>query len=199
MNNLEIINNLNLDQSIKQIILVIVSPHSHNAYLYTYEKNTDWSQVLAPILVVIGRSGATTTKTEGDGKSPLGLHKIGHAFGIDQTPKDIKIPYRQITSDDKFIDDPDSIEYNTWVKGDTKAKSYEVMKRDDNQYDLGLVVEYNMNPVVSGKGSAIFVHIWEHSNKGTAGCVAMAQDHLGEIIGWLDPIKNPHLYITQSF
>ena len=190
---------LNLENNITQLILVLVNPNSHTGNLYTYEKKETWAQILDRIPVVIGRSGATTTKTEGDGKSPLGLHKIGHAFGVDQTPKDIKIPYRQITSDDKFIDDPDSIEYNTWVNGDTKAKSYEVMKRDDNQYDLGLVVEYNMNPVVSGKGSAIFVHIWEHSNKGTAGCVAMARDHLGEIIGWLDPIKNPHLYITQSF
>lgn len=196
LENLEILTKLNLDKNIKQIVLVIATPKSHTGYLYTYEKNDTWLQVLDKTPVVIGKKGFTIDKTEGDGKSPLGLHKIGHAFGI-EAPKHTKMPYKQITPDDKFIDDPESDEYNTWVQGETKAKSYEIMKRDDNQYDLGLIIEYNMHPVIKYGGSAIFMHIWKNSNKATAGCVAMDRLHLEDIIGWLEPIKNPHLYMLS--
>ena len=199
MNNLQIINQLtNLNENIKQIVLVITNKLSYTGCLYTYEKSQIWGEVLSNLPVVVGRSGSTEDKFEGDGKSPLGLHKIGHAFGVGEAPSGIKIPYRKITLDDKFIDDPKSPEYNTWVIGETKATSYEVMRRNDNQYDLGLVIDYNMHPVVANKGSAIFMHIWEDSNKGTAGCVAMKRNDLEAILKWLDPIKTPYLYIMNN-
>jgi L,D-peptidoglycan transpeptidase YkuD (ErfK/YbiS/YcfS/YnhG family) len=194
----QIVNLFNINENIKQIILVLTTPESHTGYLYTFEKTGAWTQVLNYIPVVCGKAGITTYKIEGDCKTPLGLFNIGHAFGATLKPQDIKIPYRQITQDDKFIDDPESDQYNTWVVGNTDAKSYETMKRLDNQYDLGLVIEYNMHPVVTEKGSAIFMHIWENNKKGTAGCVAMDKNNLLDIIGWLDPTKSPHLYILAS-
>ena len=43
------------------------------------------------------------------------------------------------------------------------------MKRDDNLYKYGIIIEYNTNPVIKGNGSAIFMHIWKGENVPTAG------------------------------
>jgi L,D-peptidoglycan transpeptidase YkuD (ErfK/YbiS/YcfS/YnhG family) len=65
------------------------------------------------------------------------------------------------------------------------------MLRPDGLYRHGIVVEYNSRPVVAGKGSAIFVHIWRGAGEPTAGCVALAEGELREITAWLDPEKGP--------
>lgn len=97
------------------------------------------------------------------------------------------VPYRQATAEDKFVDDVASDQYNTWVHGGTSAKSYEQMKRADGLYEFGLVVNYNMNPIVKGKGSAIFIHVWRSSTDGTAGCVALERTNIVRLLEWLKP------------
>lgn len=42
-----------------------------------------------------------------------------------------------------------------------------------------------------GAGSCIFMHIWRGPDVGTAGCIAMAESHLAEIVDWLDPVRKP--------
>ena len=39
------------------------------------------------------------------------------------------------------------------------------MKRDDNLYELGVIIQHNFPRVIKGRGSAIFFHIWDK-----AGC-----------------------------
>ena len=60
----------------------------------------------------------------------------------------------------------------TIMKG--RASSYEKLKRGDNQYKYGIVVEYNTDTIVRGKGSAIFVLVVREPNRPTAGCIAIA-------------------------
>lgn len=193
-------NQFNLDSHVEQVILVTAMPGALSGYLYAFQKNADgkYDQVFETMPVVIGRDGMTPDKHEGDDKSPLGLHKIGHAFGNGPKPSFVDFPYKEISANDKFVDDPNSPEYNTWVRGETKAKSYERMRRKDETYDLGMIIEYNMHPVVPGKGSAIFLHIWKSSDRGTQGCVAMKRSNLEMIMKWLKPKFNPHLYILES-
>ena len=71
--------------------------------------------------------------------------------------------------------------------------SWEEMKRTDHLYELGAVVEHNAAPVVKGRGSAIFLHVWEAKGVPTAGCTAMAKNDLAALIRWLKPVKNPCL------
>lgn len=193
-------NHFNLPANIEQVVMVTAVAGKSTGHLYAYQKTEDneWLEVFNSVPVVIGKAGMASDKIEGDNKSPLGLHKIGYAFGIDEKPKYIKLPYKEISSSDKFIDDPEHADYNTWVEGDTDAASYEKMKRKDDSYDLGLVIEYNMNPVVPSKGSAIFVHIWRSSEKGTEGCVAMRRSSIEKLLAWLDPKYSPYLYILES-
>ena len=79
------------------------------------------------------------------------------------------------------------------------AASYETMLRSDGLYDLGAVIRYNMDPVVSGQGSAIFIHIWRNGGrKPTAGCVALDQGRLRKLLGWLDANKHPAVWLDPT-
>jgi len=69
------------------------------------------------------------------------------------------------------------------------------MRRDDELYQLGVVVGYNTDPVVAGRGSAVFLHVWRGPGTSTAGCVAMNQADLEQIVAWLDPAKNPRIIL----
>ena len=76
-------------------------------------------------------------------------------------------------------------------KAETQAKSYEKMRRDDNLYKYGIVIEYNTNPVIKGYGSAIFFHVWGGENITTEGCVAVSEENIIKILEWLNPKAEP--------
>ena len=60
--------------------------------------------------------------------------------------------------------------------------SYEKLYRKENIYDIVLVLNYNTNPIVKNKGSAIFIHVAKKKYKKTEGCVALKKRHLLKII-----------------
>jgi len=179
-----------------QIILVVdnSSFFSTKTNVYTMEKRGDkWKMALEPFNAVIGRNGfaAAGEKREGDGKTPSGIYPLKMTFGYDESIKK-KMPYRQAMKDDVWVDDPNADDYNRWVKkSDTRAASYEIMKRDDNLYKYGIVIEYNTDPIIKGNGSAIFLHIWKSEGISTAGCVAVSEDNILKILDWLDPQASP--------
>jgi L,D-peptidoglycan transpeptidase YkuD (ErfK/YbiS/YcfS/YnhG family) len=93
---------------------------------------------------------------------------------------------------DYWIDDPASDDYNKWVTTETApAVSHEVMKRHDNLYKLGIVVQYNTDHIVKGNGSAIFIHIQGSPGNPTSGCVALPETDLYRIVQWLEKKKQP--------
>ena len=137
-------------------------------------------------------------KVEGDGKSPTGIFSLGTAFGYNPSMT-TKMPYRQVKDDDFWIDDVHSPDYNRWVRGPPQAASMEKMKREDGLYRHGIVIAYNMDPIVKGKGSAIFLHRWQEKGKSTRGCVAVAEDQLLRLLVWLDPAQHPLMIMgTES-
>lgn len=159
------------------------------------QKGTAWQRVLTqPFPAVVGQNGVISAleKKEGDLKTPIGLYPLGDAFGTQ--PLAIKMDYKYITRDDKFVDDVSSGDYNTWISGRTAAKSYESMLIAS--YKMGLMIKYNMNPVIPGKGSAIFMHLWRSPDVPTNGCIAMDEHHLLTILHWLDKKQHPYVYIS---
>ncbi len=152
-----------------------------------------WRPVFWPMKAVIGRGGfaASGDKREGDGKTPTGVYPLGFAFGYGQT-LDTRLRYVQLTDDDVWIDDPAASDYNRMVKlQETTAASFERMLRDDGLYRYGLVVEYNMNPVVKNLGSAIFFHVRQGECVPTVGCIALSETDLLTLLHWLDRRKKP--------
>lgn len=178
----------------RQVFLVTEDPAGISLAKVTAWDQTDgaWQQVFPPIPSTIGRNGFVPVgnKVEGDGCTPLGVYRLGLVFGSEASAP-TAMPYRQAQADDVWVDDPSSPEYNRWVRGTPEASSYENLLRPDGMYKYGIVIEYNTGPVVAGKGSAIFVHLWREPGEPTAGCVAMDEASLLRILAWLDPAKRP--------
>ncbi len=80
-----------------------------------------------------------------------------------------------------WCNDSKSKKYNQLVKLPSKS-NYEKLYKKENVYDIILVLDYNMSPVIKNKGSAIFIHISKKNYKKTEGCVAVKKRDLIEII-----------------
>ena len=80
-----------------------------------------------------------------------------------------------------WCDDPGSRKYNQLVKLPTDYSCEKLYKRK-NIYDIILVLNYNMNPIIKNKGSAIFIHLASKNYNKTEGCIALKKIHLLKII-----------------
>ncbi len=177
-------------------LLIVKVIHNYSGYLFGCQKaSNQWQNAFPhPIPVVIGKNGIAIygTKKEGDQKTPSGLYRLGTAFGA--KPRALQFDYRILSSQDKFIDDPLSPEYNSWVNGPTTAKSYEELQK---LYKLAIVINYNMDPVIPGNGSAIFLHTWVSPLTPTAGCIALSEENLLIILNWLNRRYQPAILILD--
>jgi L,D-peptidoglycan transpeptidase YkuD (ErfK/YbiS/YcfS/YnhG family) len=164
--------------------------------VYLFDRqDAGWSLLTGPLPAMVGRNGFARPgeKREGDGRTPAGLFPLEFAFGYAPSIT-TKMPYRQATHDDLWVDDVHATDYNQWVRrGQTAASSFEEMKLGDHRYRYGLVTGYNRHPVVAGLGSAIFIHVWLEEGISTSGCVALAEADMVAILEWLDPGKKPLL------
>ena len=151
-------------------------------------------RVLGPMRAVIGRNGLSYQKREGDGCSPAGTFTLTQAFGSEPEPVQVKLPYRQTTANDFWVDDVKSPLYNAWQKGPANGRwnSAEDMLRKDGLYKYAVVIDYNPERT-PGRGSAIFLHLWRGPDKPTAGCTALAEPDVIKILAWLDPAKYPRI------
>ena len=149
-----------------------------------------WKQAISPVQASIGRNGFAqeNKKMEGDGKTPNGLYALGQLYSYESTV-DTKIPFQQVDSLDKWIDDSTSNDYNKYVRGETTAKSFENLKLKSIDYKYCMVIEYNTQPVIKGKGSAIFFHVADEKYSPTAGCVAIAEKDMLQFLKWFKPRK----------
>ena len=89
----------------------------------------------------------------------------------------ISFPTTAIESNFGWCDDISSEEYNKLIKFPFK-ESAERLFRSDNIYDIICVLNYNLDPIVKNKGSAIFLHIARDDYSGTQGCVAISEKNL---------------------
>jgi L,D-peptidoglycan transpeptidase YkuD (ErfK/YbiS/YcfS/YnhG family) len=136
----------------------------------------------------IGPGGIAVKGGEGDGITPRGIFPVREIFyRADRivAPR-TRLPLRALHDDDGWCDASGDPHYNRPVKLPYPA-SAEKMWREDHLYDLVAVLGYNDNPVVPGKGSAIFLHLAKPDYSATQGCVAMAQDDLLAAIEQLKP------------
>lgn len=84
-----------------------------------------------------------------------------------------------------WCDDPKSELYNTFVELPISVSHENLWLDTSNVYDLLAVVDYNVDPVVPYKGSAIFFHVTESFGP-TAGCVAVCLDDLKWVLQNMD-------------
>ena len=129
----------------------------------------------------IGKRGIGLKKKEGDLITPKGKYKIKYIlYRKDRVKIRTKIKKIIITRKMGWCDDPNSKQYNKLVKLPTAYK-HEKLYKKENIYDIIMVLNYNMNPIVKNKGSAIFIHVAKKNYKKTEGCVAVKKTHLLKI------------------
>jgi D-alanyl-D-alanine dipeptidase len=210
-------------QSTQMIVVTTADWDAVDGRLQRYERASTrdaWQPVGDSIAIVVGRHGLgwgagvaavaadrrsdDPVKREGDGRSPAGVFQLGGTFGYAQNPLSGSngMLYVDLTPSVECVDDTASKYYNRIVDRATVTpdwKSSEHMRDTGEAYRWGIVVDYNgiastpSKQTVRGRGSCIFLHIWQGAGHGTAGCTAMAPQEIELLLRWLDPRYKPLL------
>ena len=131
----------------------------------------------------LGKAGVGKKKIEGDNITPKGTFEIVKIYYRSDRIKKIysKIKLFKINKKMGWCNDPTSKKYNQLIKLPSKY-THEKLYRQDNVYDLVVVLNYNRTPIIKNKGSAIFIHVAKKNYKKTEGCVALKKKHLVKLI-----------------
>lgn len=190
-------------------LLLVVTPDwtATEGRLQRFTRTSDdWEAVGEGVPVVVGRSGLGwgrglhptslngPTKHEGDGRAPAGVFALTETFGYAETV-DTGLPYIASNPSVECVDDSDSRYYNRVLARDSVAvdwTSHEEMRRRDDLYRLGVIVDHNAEAAPRG-GSCIFLHIWRGPGTSTAGCTAMQSEAMEAVAAWLDASLEPVL------
>jgi L,D-peptidoglycan transpeptidase YkuD (ErfK/YbiS/YcfS/YnhG family) len=131
----------------------------------------------------LGKSGVGKKKIEGDNITPQGIYKIIKIYYRKDRIKKMSSKFKliKIKKNMGWCDDPKSNRYNQLINLPSDF-NHEKFYRKDSIYDLILVLNYNMNPIVKGKGSGIFIHISKKNYKKTAGCIGLKKSHLIQLV-----------------
>jgi L,D-peptidoglycan transpeptidase YkuD (ErfK/YbiS/YcfS/YnhG family) len=145
----------------------------------------------------LGKNGIKKKTKEGDNITPVGIFKIIKIYYRYDKIKNLKTSIKKIKIKKNigWCDDPKSSFYNQQIKLPHKF-NYEKLYRNDRIYDLLAVLNYNTNPVVKNKGSAIFIHIAKNNYKSTAGCVALKKSDLIKLLQTIK--KNTKIKISKN-
>ena len=205
----------------RQLLLVIISPKQQRSFHSTlrfYQKGRlgKWQRILTVIPVNLGKNGIAwdreqqaffdkaaqvnhSVKKEGDNKTPLGIYPIVATFGFAQEPINRTFPYIHITQGTEAVDDIHSQFYNRIVEANVAHRGWSSSEKmwKIPGYQLGLIIGFNAQHQ-PGNGSNIFVHIWKNKNSPTAGCVAMSEEHLAQVLRHIDVHQHPFIAILPQ-
>jgi L,D-peptidoglycan transpeptidase YkuD (ErfK/YbiS/YcfS/YnhG family) len=143
----------------------------------------------------LGKAGIKKKIKEGDNITPKGIYEILTIYYRQDRIKKIKCSIKKIKITKKigWCDDLKSQYYNKQINLPSKL-SHENLYRNDNLYDIVCVVSYNTNPILRGKGSAIFLHVARNNYQKTKGCIALKKKHLIQLLSLIK--KNTKIKIS---
>jgi L,D-peptidoglycan transpeptidase YkuD (ErfK/YbiS/YcfS/YnhG family) len=158
-----------------------------------------WRVAAGPWTARVGRSGLSAHRVEGDGTTPTGVFALDDTvFGSSPDPG-VRYRYHRIVCGDWWDEDPSSPTYNTFqhircgVRPPFEAES-EGLWKPTTAYRYLIPIRYNADPVVPGRGSAIFLHV-QRPNP-TNGCVSLPEAKLVQTLRWLRPADHPRIAIS---
>ncbi|MGW4908197.1 L,D-transpeptidase family protein [Streptomyces sp. NPDC004270] len=135
-------------------------------------------------------------RQQGTNTTPTGLYDLPFGFGLQAAPAGTSVKYRPVTATSWWCQDNDSASYNRWVEplpAGCRATEAEQLSSYGTQYAYALVIGFNYERPVRGRGAGIFLHV--NGSGATAGCVSVPVDAMREIVRWVDPKKGPHMAI----
>ncbi|MEU8468565.1 L,D-transpeptidase family protein [Streptomyces sp. NPDC029006] len=135
-------------------------------------------------------------RSQGTNTTPTGLYGLPFGFGIEPAPAGTSVTYRRVRESSWWCEDNESAAYNRWtdpLPDDCRADRSEHLISYGTQYAYGLVVGFNYDRPVRGRGAGIFLHV--NGQGATAGCVSVPEDAMRRILRWARPDQRPHLAI----
>ncbi len=158
-----------------------------------------WKRVAGPWKARVGRSGLSAQHVEGDGTTPTGVYALEPTVYGSRPDPGVRYRYHRIACGDWWDEDVSSPTYNTFqhvrcgVRPPFRAES-EGLWKDTSAYRYLIPVRYNTDPVVHGRGSAIFLHV-QRPNP-TNGCISLPEAQLVQALRWLRPATEPRIAIS---
>ena len=158
-----------------------------------------WVAAGGPWGARLGRNGLSDHHVEGDGTTPTGAYGLGPVvYGIAPDPG-VRYPYHRLVCGDWWDENAATAGYNTFQHvpcgvrpGFARPGDYELyLSRRAYQHFIPIL--YNTDPVVPGRGSAIFLH--DDWGSPTHGCITVAAAHLDSLLRWLRPAAKPLIVI----
>jgi len=131
----------------------------------------------------LGKAGIGEKKREGDNITPTGTFKMVKIYYRSDRIKKISSKFRaiKIKKNMGWCDDPNSKNYNQLINLPSRYGHEKIFKKN-NIYDIIVVLNYNMKPVIKNKGSAIFIHIAKKNYQPTQGCIALKKNDLLKLL-----------------
>ncbi|TPQ22343.1 L,D-transpeptidase family protein [Streptomyces sporangiiformans] len=139
------------------------------------------------------------SREQGTNTTPTGLYDLPYAFGISPAPRGTAVTYRRVRQNSWWCQDNDSRSYNRWTDprpADCRAAEAEHLISYGRQYAYALVIGFNYERPVRGRGAGIFLHV--NGRGATAGCVSVPRDAMRRILDWADPARTPHIAIGTA-
>jgi L,D-peptidoglycan transpeptidase YkuD (ErfK/YbiS/YcfS/YnhG family) len=182
------------------VTVVAAGSRATSGVLTLWQRSGDgcWRQAAGPWTARLGRGGVRKRKREGDGTTPAGVFRVGRTvFGLGPDPG-VRYRYRQLVCGDWWDEDPSSPSYNSFRHVGCGARppfggDSEPLWLQTTAYRYFAVIRYNDDPVVPGRGSAIFLH--SDRGRATNGCVSLPLDELVRTLRWLRPERDPRIAI----
>lgn len=204
-------------------VIVVTAASSSTSYatLRAYERDGKggWAQVIGATPARLGWSGLALAadRRQGTGKTPAGTFGFVSAFGRKADPG-TSLRYTQIDRNDAWTYNPRyPSTYNIFQSVDRSWSNYggyvEHLWSYGSQYDYVSVLDYNLpegpittgpngvrrtsNPANTSAGGGIFLHVT--NGKVTAGCIAIPETTMRDVLRWLEPGRKPVIVIgTES-
>lgn len=157
-----------------------------------------WEPVAGPWTARVGWNGLSGNRREGDGTTPTGTYAIGRVMYGNASNPGVRYRYRRLVCGDWWNEDPRTATYNTFqhVRCGTRPPFRTTtpgLWQETRAYAHFAVIEFNMRPVVPGRGSGIFLHA--QASNSTNGCISLPLPALVKALRWLDPAKNPRISV----
>ena len=157
-----------------------------------------WQPVAGPWTAWLGGRGVSASRREGDRTTPVGSFGIGRTmYGVAANPG-VRYRYRRIVCGDWWVEDPRSPYYNQFRRLPCGARPpFRVttgdMSMSPTAYRHLAFIRFNTDPVVPGRGSAIFLHA--STGRPTLGCISLSVPQLVRTLRWLRPASAPRIVI----
>ena len=195
-----------LQEGTRQVVTVNrTSGHHARVTLWAYAGGR-WERRIQALDGRIGYGGLVPgpRRQQNTGTTPLGTYDLPWAFGMPGRDADWRIDYRKVRRGDFWVQDNRSPYYNRyrnqsqggfrWWLSPGDPNSSERLTDYRSQYEWSIVIDFNRDQV-RHRGSGIFLHV--NGSGATAGCVSAPRWFIRELMGRLDPDRNPLIAIGR--